>query len=89
MENCLLHDTIHDFLAWLRTGFNPAEIKRIQRHASKSIIAGYSSFPKTLISTISQKNNYDVSCLKKFKENHEKKSYNIQCSKGIRQWQIN
>ena len=29
LENCVQCDTMHDFLVWLRTGFNPADNKRI------------------------------------------------------------
>ena len=31
----LIYDVIHEFLAWLRTGSNPADINRFRRHTRK------------------------------------------------------
>ena len=32
----LIYDVIHDFLVWLRTGSNPADINRLQSHIGKT-----------------------------------------------------
>ena len=38
VEGCLQYDAIHDFLEWLRTGSNPADIKQFRSHALKQIL---------------------------------------------------
>ena len=35
VENCLYHEAIHDYLLWLITGSNPADINRIRSNAGK------------------------------------------------------
>ena len=32
LENCLLYDAVHDFLVWLRTYSNPADINQFRSH---------------------------------------------------------
>ena len=40
MENCLYYYAINDFLVWLRTGTNPADINRIRSHTGKRKLIG-------------------------------------------------
>ena len=41
MENCLQYDAIHDFLVWLRTGSNPADINRFRSLTGKKKLCKY------------------------------------------------
>ena len=33
-----IYETIHDFLVWLKTGFNPADINLFRSHAGNNIL---------------------------------------------------
>ena len=45
MENYLQYDAIHDFLVWLKTNSNPADINRFRSHTGK-IFHGFEYFYK-------------------------------------------
>ena len=40
VENCLQYEAIYNFLVWLRTSSNPADINRFGSHIGKYIIYG-------------------------------------------------
>ena len=67
----------HDFLVWIRTGFNPADVNRFRSHARKVITEGfferYNSYKNTFLQN-----------LKFYRIHINESTIGIQRSKGIR-----